>query len=95
MFISEEIKNFVRNTFFFGGFVQIYDDNDNLVSIEDYKLSDEWYGDAMIDWLEDNGVIFRFDDDYYHIEDDFLSEFFSDKERAEEIAVWNANHANK
>lgn len=94
MFISEEIRNFVRNTFFFGGMEEVATgyENGNYTTkrVADYKLSDEWAGDAMIDWLEENGVIFRFDDDYYHIEEVFLNQFFSDKEVEEDKANWMA-----
>ena len=95
MYINEDIKNFVRETFFFDSIQRIgYNIDGEYIykDVMDYKLSDEWMGDENIKWLEDNDIIYRFDDDYYHIENEYLKEFFTEKEMAEEAALWNAKH---
>lgn len=94
MVINEEIKNFVRNTFFFDKIHTVgyrCNDNEDWVYKEeiDYKLSDEWDGDEMIKLLEDNDIIYKFDDDYYHIDNEYLNLFYTDKELEENKALWN------
>ncbi len=94
MYINENIKNFVRETFFFDGIQRIgYNIDGEWIykDVMDYKLSDEWMGDENIKWLEDNDIIYRFDDDYYHIENEYLKEFFTEKEMAEAAALWYAD----
>ena len=97
--IDENIKNFVREMFFFDGMQNVgFRKNDeeewHYKDVMDYKLSDEWMGDENIEWLKDHDIIYRDDDDYYHIEDEYLGLFFTEQEMAEEKALWIAKHGN-
>lgn len=62
MFLTEELKDYIRESFspYYGG----------------YRCSDEFADEEEMIFLERKGVVYHHDDDYFHLEDEYIEEVF-------------------
>ena len=87
--VTKEMKDFVNENFYYDGIITVgYNINEN--GKWEYRNEEQWVvgddiSDDMIDILEENKVIYRFDDDKYHIENDYIEVFFGNDEERKKL----------